>query len=111
LALPGLGPQVGKKAILGVRPEALSRAEDDAALAGTVAFVEDFGATQLVHLDADLAGSLREMVAEPDEIPITAPRLRVALDATHPARAGERIRLSIDPRRIHLFDAETEHAL
>ena len=112
-AKPRLVAHIGKQAILGVRPEALSRAEDDAATAleGKVAFVEDFGATQLAHLDVDLAGTLREMAAEPDEIPIAAPRLRVALDATRPLRAGERLRLSIDARRIHLFDAETEHAI
>ena len=101
-----------RKATLGVRPEALVRATEDeaGALVGRVAFVEDFGASQLAHLDLDLAGSLREVAAEPDEIPIAAPRLRALIDADTPVRAGERLRFRIDARRVHLFDAETERA-
>ena len=56
--------------MIGVRPEALQPRDDGeaGALVGRVAFVEDFGATRLVHLDVDLAGSLREIAAEPDEV-------------------------------------------
>jgi multiple sugar transport system ATP-binding protein len=109
---PRLAPYIGRKATLGLRPEALSRAADDApaALAGRVAFVEDFGATQLAHLDVDLAEALRELAVEPDEI-ATSPRLRATLDATRPVRVGERLRLAIDARRVHLFDADNELAI
>ncbi len=109
-ARPRLTAYVGRKAMLGLRPEALSRAGDEAdgALVGRVAFVEDFGATQLAHLD--IGADLSDIGAEPDEIP-TAPRLRALLDATTPVRAGERLRLAVDARRVHLFDPETEHAL
>ena len=112
-AKPQLSGYFGRSAMLGVRPEALSAADDGqaSALVGQVAFVEDFGATQLVHLDVGLAGSLRELAAEPDEIPIAAPRLRALVDSASRIRAGERLRLSIDPRRVHFFDAENEHAI
>jgi multiple sugar transport system ATP-binding protein len=110
---PRLGDYIGRKAMLGVRPEALSLAAEDEtdALVGRVAFVEDFGATQLAHLDIDFGASLREMAAEPDEIPVAAPRLRAMLDASTALRAGERLRLKIDARRVLVFDPDDEHAL
>jgi multiple sugar transport system ATP-binding protein len=94
--------------MLGLRPEALSRASDEGALVGRVAFVEDFGATQLAHLD--IGASLSDVAVEPDEI-AARPRLRALIDATSPVRAGERLSLNVDARRVHLFDPETEHAL
>ena len=110
-AKPRLADYLGRPLMLGVRPEALSRADEGASLTGRVAFVEDFGATQLAHLDIDFGESLRELAAEPDEQPIAAPRLRALLDASPPLKAGDRLSLGLDARRIHLFDAETEHAL
>ena len=110
---PQLAAYIGRKAMLGVRPEALSLAvegETDA-FVGRVAFVEDFGATQLAHLDIDFGASLREMAAEPDEIPVAAPRLRAVVDASAALRAGQRLRLKIDARRVHFFDPKSEHAI
>jgi len=105
---PKLSAYLGRKLMLGLRPEALSRADAAGALSGDVAFVEDFGATQLAHLD--IGARLSDIAIEPDEIP-ARPRLRALLDATPPVRAGERLRLAVDSHRLHLFDAETEHAL
>ena len=108
-AKPKLASYLGRKVMLGLRPEALSRAgEAAAALVGRVAFVEDFGATQLAHLD--IGASLSDVAAEPDEI-AGRPRLRALIDATTPVRAGERLRLNIDAARVHLFDPESEYAL
>ena len=101
-------PKLGRKVMLGLRPEALSRAGDEATLTGRVAFVEDFGATQLAHLD--IGASLSDVAIEPDEMP-AAPRLRALIDATTPVRAGERLRLDVDAARVHFFEPETEHAL
>ena len=106
-AKPKLTTFLGRKVMLGLRPEALSCAGDDAALVGHVAFVEDFGATQLAHLD--IGASLSDVAVEPDEIP-AAPRLRALIDAATPVRAGERLRLNVDASRVHFFDPETEHA-
>jgi multiple sugar transport system ATP-binding protein len=94
--------------MLGLRPEALCRAADAAALVGRVAFVEDFGATQLAHLD--IGASLSDVAVEPDEI-AARPRLRALIDVTNPVRAGELLRLDVDARRVHIFDPESEHAL
>ena len=99
--------------MLGVRPEALSRAADDAvgALVGRVAFVEDFGATQLVaSRRRSRAAACAKWQSNPTKLP-SAPRLRALLDTSRPVRMGERLRLSIDPRRVHLFDPDSEHAL
>ena len=90
----GFRPYAGREVMLGVRPEALQPGGDDGAgaLAGVIAFVEDFGATQLVHLDVELAGNLREIATEPDEVALSRPRLR-ALDrrrSTCPRRRAPR---------------------
>ena len=84
-AKPKLAAYLGRQVMLGLRPEALSRADDGGALAGDVAFVEDFGATQLAHLDIGVR--LSDIAIEPDEMP-AAPRLRALIDATtpHPRR-------------------------
>ena len=107
-AKPKLSSYLGRKVMLGLRPEALSRAGEGATLTGRVAFVEDFGATQLAHLD--IGASLSDVAIEPDGMP-AAPRLRALIDATTPVRAGERLRLDVDAARVHVFDPETEHAL
>ena len=112
-ASPRLAAYVGQAVMVGMRPEALIPAGGDetGALVGRVAFVEDFGATRLVHLDVDLAGALREIAAEPDEVALSAPRVRALIDASVPIAAGERLALVPDPRRLHLFDPETENAI
>jgi multiple sugar transport system ATP-binding protein len=112
-ASPRLAAYAGRAVMMGVRPEALTVAasESEASLIGRIAFVEDFGANRLVHLDVDLAGTLSEIAAEPDEVTLSAPRLRALIDAGVAVRAGERLALAIDARRAHLFDVESEHAI
>jgi multiple sugar transport system ATP-binding protein len=113
-ARPRLIEYVGRTVLLGIRPEALIPIDAPAAgaLSGPVTFVEDFGATQLVHMDLGvMAGSLEEVGAEADEIALSAPRLRATLDAGHPVRVGEALSLAVAAHRIHVFDAETEQAI
>jgi multiple sugar transport system ATP-binding protein len=82
-------------AILGIRPEALVEppGEGQVALEMKVEVVEVLGSDQYLY------GTVG-----PD--PLTArvdPRLKV--------EAGDRVRLGVDQRRLHLFDPETEKAL
>ena len=114
-ARPGLVRHVGKEIIVGVRAEALNAA--DAAdpgfgrIEGTIAFIEDFGATKLIHLDIGGAGKLEEVTAEADEVSLSGPRLRASVPATLPLRVGETLFLSVNPAELHFFDAETENAI
>jgi len=108
---PAIRSDVGKSIVLGVRPEAFQAADpggaDDHAFAGTVAFVEDLGATLLAHVDVDAADSLKTLAADSDEPAAFSHRLRVLIDGARVVRPGARLSLAPDPARIHLFDAQT----
>ena len=80
-------------------------------IVGTVAFVEDLGATLLAHVDVEAADRLRTVASDPDEPAAFSHRLRVVLDGSRGVRPGARLSLVPDPARIHLFDASTEMAL
>ncbi|HWU62360.1 MAG TPA: sn-glycerol-3-phosphate ABC transporter ATP-binding protein UgpC [Ensifer sp.] len=113
-ARPALTRHVGKDIVVGVRAEALSVADAEAGygrIGGSIAFIEDFGATKLVHLDIGGAGKLEEVTAEADEVSLSGPRLRASIPATQTLRLGETLRLSVDPEQLHFFDAETENAI
>lgn len=114
-ARPALARHVGKEIIVGVRAEALSTADavdpSFGRMEGTVAFIEDFGATKLIHLDIGGAGKLEEVTAEADEVSLSGPRLRASVPATLPLRVGETIALSVNPAELHFFDVATENAI
>ena len=97
--------------VAGIRPEAFRLATEEnppeCTLPGTVAFVEDLGATLLVHVDLDGARVVAPSDIETDNFAITHMRLRVTLDGTIAMKAGDRVRLAASPARIHLFDAQT----
>ncbi|MCX5497193.1 sn-glycerol-3-phosphate ABC transporter ATP-binding protein UgpC [Kaistia dalseonensis] len=115
-ARPAITRNIGKPIIAGVRPEAfhcvLGEATPPGTLPGTVAFVEDLGASLLVHVDLDGASVVAaDDPSGGDEMVAARTRLRAVLDGTLHFKAGERIRLTVDPARIHLFDAATEQAI
>jgi len=115
-ARPGIVGFAGKDIIAGIRPEAF-RLQEDAVpgpgrLSGHVAFVEDLGASLLVHVDLDGAAVVAAGVSEDgEELSSARTRLRAVLDGTLPVRKDDRVCLSVDPARIHLFDAATELAI
>jgi multiple sugar transport system ATP-binding protein len=81
--------------IVGIRPEALRPAVgDEPAIEGWVALVESLGSDLLVHVDIE---AQERIVARLE------PKLRV--------ERGERIRLAVDPDRLHFFDPNSELAL
>jgi multiple sugar transport system ATP-binding protein len=93
-ALPSRLPlENGRRVIAGIRPEHLTAASDGAPIRATIDLVEPVGHESIVYATA---GS-EKLVAifDPHEAP----------------RAGETVGLSVDPGRVHLFDAETETAL
>jgi multiple sugar transport system ATP-binding protein len=105
----------GRKVIVGIRPEALKLTSDTGA-AGTisarVAFVEDLGATLLVHLDVQDATMIPSTVIEEEKDLLSVrPRLRSMIDSGRSVTAGETLTFSVDPSAIHIFDAEKGMAL
>ena len=117
-ARPALSASIGRPVVAGIRPEALQVAPEGRSgpdcLAGTVAFVEDLGASLLVHVDLDAGAVVATGVPvgdEGDEMMSARTRLLAVLDGTLRIRAGSRITLTVEPARIHVFDAETELAI
>jgi multiple sugar transport system ATP-binding protein len=90
---------IGKEVVLGIRPEDLHDEEvfidsvPDAVVTATVDVVELLGAETLLYLT--VAGN--SMIAR--------------VDPRSTARAGDTIKIALDPNRIHLFDKETEKAI
>ncbi|MBN9431108.1 MAG: sn-glycerol-3-phosphate ABC transporter ATP-binding protein UgpC [Bosea sp.] len=113
---PALASSDGRAVVAGIRPEALQIAEDDPAapgrLCGRVAFVEDLGASLLVHVDLD-AGAVvaSDVTSEGDEMSSARTRLRAVLDGTLAVKSGQRIGLTVEAARVHVFDAKTEAAI
>jgi len=90
---------IGKEVILGIRPEDLHDEEvfiesvPEDVITVTVDVVELLGAETLLYVN--VAGT--NMIAR--------------VDPRSTARAGDTIKLAIDPNRIHLFDKETEKTI
>ncbi len=76
--------------IAGIRPEHLNLGEG---IPATIDMVEPIGHETIVYATAD--GAKLTAIFDPHEAP----------------RAGERLSFSVDPARVHLFDAQTEMAL
>ena len=101
--------------IVGIRPEALRpvpAAAETGVVSATVAFVEDLGATLLIHLDAGDAQMVHASVVDDDEdIKAIRPRLRAMVDGGLSIRAGDMMHFAVDPAAIHVFDAASGAAL
>jgi multiple sugar transport system ATP-binding protein len=92
-----MGNYAGKEATLGVRPEDLRVASDadpvDMSIDAVVEVVERLGSQIL--LDVAVGGAT--MVA--------------AVEPTVTAKVHERLRLAVNPNRLHFFDSENETAI
>jgi multiple sugar transport system ATP-binding protein len=118
---PELLGRVGEEVVVGIRPEALRPAPASGpALEGPVALVESLGSDVLAHVELDApavlaAGSLdaaRELHGgESNGSPPRAARVTARLEPGVRVRVGERLRLAVEPERLHFFDPGTERAL
>ena len=94
-----LEPMVGKEIVLGIRPECIHDEEmflstaKTGVIDTTVEVTEMMGAETYLYLNCE-------------GIPLTA---RVSPRST--ARPQDKIKVAIDPNRIHIFDKETEKSL
>ena len=116
--MPALARHMDRLVVLGIRPEAVHCApqEDDwrRCLVGTVAFTEDLGATILVHFEVDAPPPRLNLdnVGVTDgesEIALHAHRARVrtSIDGMSALRPGDRMAITLDLERAHLFDPIT----
>jgi multiple sugar transport system ATP-binding protein len=109
-----LAARAGQELVVGIRPEALNPAPSDGpAIEGTIALVESLGSDLLVHVDVDAPSVSAAEVAAGDangSTPALA-TLTARVEPSVKAAAGERMRLAVDPERLHFFDARTERAL
>jgi multiple sugar transport system ATP-binding protein len=92
-----LGPQAGKELTLGVRPEDLRIANGadpaDMSIEAVVEVIERLGSEILL----DVAVGQGSMVA--------------AVEPTVGAKVHERLRLAVNPLRLHFFDNDSEAAI
>jgi multiple sugar transport system ATP-binding protein len=114
-ARPALAGYVGRKVVVGIRPEAvaLGAGAPGQGLSVDVALVEALGSDVLVHAEVDAPVVLtadQEEIA--GDVPLSATaRMTLRLPPGSPVRPGERLDITLDTSRLHLFDAETERAI
>jgi len=106
---------VDRKVIVGIRPEALKLSTTPGApgtISARTAFVEDLGATLLVHLDVEDATLVpASVIEEEDDLKSISPRMRAVIDGSLASLAGDALSFSVDAEAIHIFDAESGLAL
>jgi multiple sugar transport system ATP-binding protein len=118
---PAIAGYAGRSIVVGLRPEALSVGTPDgrspASLIGEVAFIEDLGASLLVHFDVDAPPARSEgdslgLDEDADDLPrADRGRLRAMVDGFAAIRPGDLLPIDIDVERLHLFDKKTGAAI
>ncbi len=96
------------KVVAGLRPEAFRLASNgEAALTGTIRFVEDLGASLLVSIELEGVTPLGVAAGADDEFAASRRHLKVLLDGHLRLLPGNTVQLVADTRHLHLFDAVT----
>jgi multiple sugar transport system ATP-binding protein len=120
----GLDAWIGKRVVVGIRPEDLHGSGDGldngATLRAEVDRVESVGASLLVHfsVDAEPARSAGLAAATGGEhledVPLTGrtgTSFCAGFEPRSGTRAGDTVEIRVDTRRLHFFDPETEASL
>ncbi|HET9076129.1 MAG TPA: sn-glycerol-3-phosphate ABC transporter ATP-binding protein UgpC [Acidimicrobiales bacterium] len=114
VAHPALSGYVGRKVVVGLRPEHLP-AEDGAGgpvLEGDVDLVEALGSELLVHFTIDAKRVMAEGAVEEEEQQIMKGGEGVArVDPRAKMKPGSRGRFAVDTERMHFFDSDTGQAI
>jgi multiple sugar transport system ATP-binding protein len=103
LALPAasgaaLGPRVGQKVILGLRPEGVSRTDERGGAALDIVTL----AVEVLGPEVVLVGT----IGDPD-----GPEVSLRMPPEFTAAIGQPVRVWIDPASIRLFDPGTNRAI
>jgi multiple sugar transport system ATP-binding protein len=121
----GLDAWVGKETIVGIRPEDLEGPPEDgreltgATLEATIDRVEALGASLLGFFTVDAPPATSEAIAEAtggglEEVALIT-REGTPFCATFEPRTGirvgDRVEVTVDTRRLHFFDPDTENAI
>ncbi|MDQ4006702.1 MAG: sn-glycerol-3-phosphate ABC transporter ATP-binding protein UgpC [Actinomycetota bacterium] len=103
-----------KEAVLGVRPESFRVvSEDEQGLLAEVDLVEELGADAFVYASMSEGGNVvaAEVSEEGESSEVTESpgpvELVARVDARKPPQRGAKIRLAVDPERLHLFSKST----
>jgi multiple sugar transport system ATP-binding protein len=107
--LPGLRGMVGRTVAFGVRPEALGDG-GNASIDVQVELVEMLGAELLVHATI-VAPSVRQTDDGVEVGSAETSMIIASMDTRNAIVAGDKLNLSIDTTRIHVFDMETGDAI
>ena len=116
---PAIADYIGRTVAVGLRPETLIVGEPRAsAIMGVVSFIEDLGASLLVHFQVDAPPPRLDVDGlgiDDDETEFVQRgergRVRATVDGFASLREGDRAPLAIDLERIHLFDRRTGLAI
>ncbi|OQP86447.1 ABC transporter ATP-binding protein [Rhizobium rhizosphaerae] len=110
-----LSAREGSKIIVGIRPEHLKVAPSGAGpgtLSARAAFVEDLGATLLLHLDQHgITIGHANMVDDDRDLMSIAPKLKALVDSAARVVRDDNVHLTVDPALILFFDPATGAAL
>ena len=115
---PGVRSYANKRVVLGIRPEDLPMASgsESSTLVGDVELVEALGSDVLIHFAIDAKRIEVEGAMEDEESSLAPVMLQRAQGVARiePRSAvvnGDRVRLSVNPIRLHFFDPETGEAI
>ena len=103
-----LKPYIGKEVVIGVRPELISDGTDgkvpteDCSVDAYIEFTELMGAETYLYIDV--------AKSEGDDLD-DAVTLIARVSSRTKTKAGDKIKVSIDTSRIHIFDKETEQCI
>jgi multiple sugar transport system ATP-binding protein len=121
---PGVRAYANRRVVLGIRPEDLPMALTDvpgadangtSTLVGDVELVEALGSDLLIHFAID-AKRIEVEGAMEDDDDLTPATLQTAqgvarIEPRSSVANGDRVRMSVNPIRLHFFDPETGEAV
>jgi multiple sugar transport system ATP-binding protein len=127
---PALAQMVGRRVVLGIRPEHLAKPTTNGPVAsgrifrGSIRLVEALGSETIVHFDVRatpvLTDELRELALDVDAAALGDLERDRSLDRAAfvarfggllPAPSGETIEVAVSPERLHFFDPATGRSL
>ena len=115
---PGVRSYANRRVVLGIRPEDLPMASgsESSTLVGDVELVEALGSDVLIHFAIDAKRIEVEGAMEDEESSLAPVMLQRAqgvarIEPRSTVVNGDRVRLSVNPIRLHFFDPETGEAI